>query len=101
MEIVGTTRHGFLVDVSSNELFEMSGSDEFSWNGKFYRDDRKGLAIGAVIKLDSKFRRLSLMHTKRDEIEKVVRQLRAYADLLEPLESCLVLPGEDEGSGDE
>jgi hypothetical protein len=97
MKIIGTSGNGFLVELSDLELERLTDNANFSYRGSFSHDpSRRARAVGLEFALDDRFERLRKMHTERESVARAARQLRACADMLEPLEDCLVLPELDQ-----
>jgi hypothetical protein len=85
MKIIGLQEGGFIVQMSRSELIALTGSelsgDKIVVNTRWYPIlDIPDIAIR------SGWDRLKALMTNRAELAKAIRQLRAIADVLEPLE---------------
>jgi hypothetical protein len=99
-KIIGTTTDGFLVELSHSEMwgvFEGSIRNDPYSERPVWQASRQALC-GATINFTDVIARVTKINKSQDELRKVVRQLRAVADVLEPLEYVVGVPLEGDAS---
>ena len=101
MKVIGSSSYGgVIVEMSHGELGELTGA-QVSETGTIY-DEYFGWrsVLGVEFKIREGWKRLHALNKNREQLNKAIRQLRACADVLEPLESLVSVPEEakaDEG----
>lgn len=90
MQIVGLSSGGFLVEMSRREIKRVTGDNGHHFGSNTRRDDM--CMVGHQFDLNDRFQRMNDMIDNREQLDKAIRQLRACADVLEPLAPSLVMP---------
>ncbi len=77
MKIIGKTSRGFIVDITTHELAQLTGFYSAS------KRDCPELEIGARIEVSRMFNQLYDLKNRSGELAKIATRLRDFADLLE------------------
>lgn len=102
MKIIGDLNGTLTVQMSYAEFGDLTGreidrSGNVRYPGNWYPIHQ---CVAFEFPIREGWNRLHLLDQNRPELQKVIRQLRAIADVLEPLES-VVLPEPKAADGDE
>lgn len=73
---------------SNRLLVEMNQEDWFNIQGK-YSHTNESVSVGNFVNVSKIYRRIKALEENQSELQKVRQQLRAMADLLEPLEGVV------------
>jgi len=93
VKIIGTTIGGFLCEVSSAEIYRITGNEEFRYRGRFADNiNHRQVAIGTSIDVDIRWSKMIAMEQNRTEMERALKTIRAVADVLEPCLPNIELP---------
>lgn len=88
MKIIGQMNSTLTVQMSSAEFSDLVGNDIDPYGNVRFRD--RSYSISQLYDHEFKIRegweRLHLLNANTPELQKTIRQLRAIADVLEPLE---------------
>ncbi len=82
MKIIARTQSGFILEATSSEVEALAGGTlpkHAHWSGD------AGNSVGMEFNVSECWQRIRNLHYKQDELRKVCGQLRAMADLLEPV----------------
>ncbi len=84
MKAIGCTGDGFIVQMSRHEFESITGEDVRG--DKIQRGNHWYPAIDVEIAVSEAWGRIHALNENQPELQKAIRQLRAIADVLEPLE---------------
>lgn len=85
MKILGKTGSSVLVEVSPDELTQMTGLERFEFQDMTHHDGVWRSVIGLEFQLTDIYQRIRLLNANADELARVRKMLRSIADVLEPL----------------
>lgn len=82
MKIIAKTEHEFLLIATEDEIAKIAG---YPYESTFRTATGTSIKVGTQIAVSDAFLRLGQMDCKRREVEQQQAQLRAMADLMDPI----------------
>lgn len=98
MKIIGVLDHTYTVQISRRELEALTGSRIDDYGHMLLPGRTREVPVLSIseFKICEGWERLKALNANRAELNKAIRQLRAVADVLEPLELVVAVESSQE-----